>query len=227
MLLAEGIASGERHVGIAPLAGQSGCSDRFVATKACRVWERNCRDGVATIKHGICWWVCSLKGAYSETDPELAIAADLEKFLVEMGSGFAFLRRQKRITVDGEDFYLDLLFYHRRLRRLVVIDLKLGRFAPANMGQMEFNLRWLKKYETQAGEVDPIGLILCSEKSGERIKVFELAGRGIRVAEYLTELPPKKVLEAKLHQAVELVRVRQGQTEHPPTVDPPRKRKAK
>ncbi len=151
-----------------------------------------------------------LKGAYSEKDLESAILCDLEKFLVEMGSDFAFLARQKRITVDGEDFYLDLLFYHRRLRRLVVIDLKLGRFAPADVGQMEFYLRWLKKHESQPGEEEPLGLILCSEKSDERVEVFELAGRGIRVAEYLTELPPKKQLEHKLHDAVHLARARLG-----------------
>ena len=151
-----------------------------------------------------------LKGAYSEKDLESAILGDLEKFLVEIGSEFAFLARQKRITADGEDFYLDLLFYHRRLRRLVVIDLKLGRFAPADVGQMEFYLRWLKKHEMQPGEEEPLGLILCAEKSDERIEVFELAERGIRVAEYLTELPPKKQLEHKLHDAVRLARARLG-----------------
>jgi predicted nuclease of restriction endonuclease-like (RecB) superfamily len=149
-----------------------------------------------------------LKGAYSEQDLETAILRELEAFLVELGSDFAFLARQKRIVVDGEDFYLDLLFYHRRLRRLVVIDLKLGKFAPADVGQMEFYLRWLKKHEMRPGEDEPMGLILCAEKSDERIEVFELAARGIRVAEYLTELPPKKVLEQKLHDAVRLARAR-------------------
>ena len=143
-----------------------------------------------------------LKGGYSEKDLESAILRDLETFLVELGSDFAFLARQKRIIVDGEDFYIDLLFYHRRLRRLVVIDLKLGRFAPSDMGQMEFYLRWLKKHEMRAGEEVPLGLILCSEKSDERVEVFELEGRGIRVAEYLTALPPRKVLSKRLHEAV-------------------------
>lgn len=145
-----------------------------------------------------------LKGAYSEKDLETAILRDLESFLVELGGDFAFLARQKRINVDGEDFYLDLLFYHRRLRRLVVIDLKLGKFAPADVGQMEFYLRWLKKHEMRLGEDEPLGLILCAEKSDERIELFELAKRGIRVGEYLTELPPKKMLEQKLHDAVRL-----------------------
>jgi predicted nuclease of restriction endonuclease-like (RecB) superfamily len=114
-----------------------------------------------------------LKGAYSEKDLEAAILRDLETFLVELGGDFAFLARQKRIVVDGEDFYLDLLFYHRGLRRLVVIDLKLGKFAPADVGQIEFYLRWLKKHEMRPGEDEPLGLILCAEKSDERIELFE------------------------------------------------------
>ena len=151
-----------------------------------------------------------LKDTYSEKDLESAILRELESFLVELGSDFAFVARQKRITVDGEDFYLDLLFYHRSLRRLVVIDLKLGKFAPADVGQMEFYMRWLKKNEMRPGEKPPLGLILCAEKSDERIEVFELAARGIRVAEYLTALPPKKLLEQKLHHAVHLAQHRAG-----------------
>ena len=149
-----------------------------------------------------------LKGAYSEKDLETAILRDLEAFLVELGGDFAFLARQKRIVVDGEDFYLDLLFYHRRLRRLVAIELKLGKFAPGDVGQMEFYLRWLKKHEMRPGEKEPLGLILCAEKSDERIELLELAKRGIRVSEYLTELPPREVLEQKLHDAVKLARQR-------------------
>jgi predicted nuclease of restriction endonuclease-like (RecB) superfamily len=149
-----------------------------------------------------------LKGAYSEKDLETAILRELEQFLVELGSDFAFVARQKRIVVDGEDFYLDLLFYHRRLRRLVVIDLKLDKFAPSDVGQMEFYMRWLKKHEMRPGENEPLGLILCAEKSDERIELFELAKRGIRVGEYLTELPPKKELAQRLHNAVQLARAR-------------------
>lgn len=149
-----------------------------------------------------------LTGAFSEKDLETAILRDLERFLVELGSDFAFVARQKRIVVDGEDFYLDLLFYHRRLRRLVAIDLKLGRFSPAASGQMELYLRWLKKYDMKPGEEKPIGLILCAEKSDERVELLELESRGIRIAEYLTELPPKKLLERKLHEAVRLARAR-------------------
>jgi predicted nuclease of restriction endonuclease-like (RecB) superfamily len=151
-----------------------------------------------------------LKGAFHEKDLEAAIIRDLEAFLVELGGDFAFLARQKRIVVDGEDFYLDLLFYHRGLRRLVAIDLKLGKFAPADLGQMEFYLRWLKKHEMRSGEQEPLGLILCAAKSDERVELFELESRGIRVAEYFTELPPRDLLEKKLHDAVRLARERVG-----------------
>lgn len=149
-----------------------------------------------------------LQGAFSEKDLETAILRDLERFLVELGSDFAFLARQKRMVVDGEDFYLDLLFFHRRLRRLVAIELKLGRFAPTDIGQMEFYLRWLKKHEVRPGEEAPIGLILCAEKSDERVELLELESRGIRIAEYLTELPPKDLLARKLHDAVRLAQAR-------------------
>jgi hypothetical protein len=120
----------------------------------------------------------------------------------------AFLARQKRITVDNEDFYIDLLFYHRKLRCLVAIDLKLEKFQPAHAGQMEFYLRWLAKYEQQAHEKSPIGLILCSEKSDERVELLELDQKSIRVAEYLTELPPRDVLERKLREAIKTARAR-------------------
>ena len=153
-----------------------------------------------------------LKGAFHERDLEAAIIRDLEAFLVELGGDFAFLARQKRIVVDGEDFYLDLLFYHRRLRRLVAIDLKLGKFAPGDLGQMEFYLRWLKKHEMRPGEQEPLGLILCAEKSDERVELFELESRGIRIAEYLTELPPRDLLVSKLHKAVHLARERLGES---------------
>ena len=149
-----------------------------------------------------------LKDTFSESDLEAAILRELEAFLLEFGEGMAFLARQKRITVDNEDFYLDLLFYHRKLRCLVAIDLKLEKFKPAHVGQMEFYLRWLAKYEQQAHEKSPIGLILCSEKSDERIELLELDQKSIRVAEYLTELPPRDVLERKLREAIETARAR-------------------
>ncbi len=161
-----------------------------------------------------------LKGAFSEKDLEAAILRDIEAFLVELGSDFAFVARQKRIVVDGDDFYIDLLFYHRSLRRLVVIDLKLGKFAPSDVGQMEFYMRWLKKHEMCPGEEEPLGLILCAQKSEERIEVFELATRGIRVAEYLTALPPRKLLEEKLHHTVQIARQRIEAIESPKSASP-------
>lgn len=155
----------------------------------------------------------NLTGAYSEKDLENAILRELEKFLLEFGSDFAFLARQKRISVDEDDFYLDLLFYHRRLRRLVAIELKLDKFMPADTGQMDFYLRWLDKHERQTGEEPPIGLILCAEKSAPRVELLGLEQRGMRVAEYWTELPPRDLLERKLTDAMLLAREHVGQQE--------------
>ncbi len=149
-----------------------------------------------------------LADSYSEKDLEAAILRELERFLLELGTGFTFIARQKRITVDSEDYYLDLLFYHRRLRRLVAIELKLGRFQPADKGQMEFYLRWLERYDRQAGEERPIGLILCAGKTAEHVELLELSNSHIRVAEYLTDLPSREVLEKKLCQAIQTARLR-------------------
>lgn len=149
-----------------------------------------------------------LTGHYAEKDMEQAILRELEAFILELGSDFAFVARQKRITVDGEDYYLDLLFYHRRLRRLVAIDLKLGKFQAADKGQMELYLRWLEKYDTQQGEEPPLGLILCADKSEEHVELLQLDKSGIRVAQYLSELPPQKLLEQKLHESIRLARER-------------------
>jgi predicted nuclease of restriction endonuclease-like (RecB) superfamily len=143
-----------------------------------------------------------LKDTYSEKDFEAAILRELESFILELGVGFSFIARQKRITVDGEDYYLDLLFFHRPLRRLVAVDLKLDKFKPADKGQMELYLRWLEEHEMQPGEELPIGLILCAGKSSEQVELLQLHKSGIRVAEYMTELPPRKLLEKKLHQAI-------------------------
>ena len=140
---------------------------------------------------------------------EQAILRELEAFILELGSDFAFVARQKRITVDSEDYYLDLLFYHRRLRRLVAIDLKLGDFKAEYKGQMELYLRWLAKHEQEPGEAPPLGIILCSgHKKREQIELLELDASGIHVAEYLTALPAKEVLQAKLHQAIAQSRAR-------------------
>ncbi len=149
-----------------------------------------------------------LTGRFQERDVEQAILRELEAFILEFGSDFAFVARQKRISVDAEDYYLDLLFYHRRLRRLVAIDLKLGKFQAADKGQMELYLRWLEKYEQQPGEETPLGLILCADKSEEHVELLQLEKSGIRVARYLTELPPRELLEKKFHEAIVLARAR-------------------
>lgn len=149
-----------------------------------------------------------LRQGYDEADLEAAILRQLEAFILEMGRGFAFVERQKRMVIDGDDFYLDLLFYHRRLRRLVAIELKLGRFKAAHKGQMELYLKWLDKYERQAGEEAPIGLILCAESSREQVELLQMHKDGITVAEYWTELPSKAELEQKLHAALTEARER-------------------
>lgn len=149
-----------------------------------------------------------LKDAFQEQDLEAAILREMERFIMELGSGFAFLARQKRITVDDEDFFIDLLFYQRDLRRLVVVELKLGRFRPEHKGQMELYLRWLDRHERKAGEEPPIGIILCTGKDQGRIELLELDKTGIHVAEYLTALPPKAVMQRKLQEAAAASRAR-------------------
>jgi hypothetical protein len=130
----------------------------------------------------------------------------MEKFLLELGMDFSFIARQKRLTIGREDFYLDLLFYHRGLRRLIAIELKLEKFSAADFGQMELYLRWLDKYERRRGESSPLGLILCAERDEEQIELLELNRRGIRVSQYLTQLPPRALMEAKLNEAIRLAR---------------------
>lgn len=149
-----------------------------------------------------------LADTYSERDLEAAILREIEAFLLELGTGFAFVERQKRITLDGDDHYLDLLFFHRRMRRLVAIELKLGDFKAADAGQVELYLRWLDKHERQAGEQAPLGIILCAGKKRETVEVLDLDARGIHVAEYLTELPPRALLEDRLHRAIQAARDR-------------------
>jgi predicted nuclease of restriction endonuclease-like (RecB) superfamily len=143
-----------------------------------------------------------LKDGYLENDLESAILKELELFILELGGKFAFVERQKRMIIDGQDFYLDLLFYHRKLKRLVAIELKIGKFKAAYKGQMELYLKWLNKYEKEEGEAFPIGLILCAEASSEQIELLEMHKDGIMVAEYWTDLPPKAQLEAKIHSAL-------------------------
>ncbi len=143
-----------------------------------------------------------LQNTFLEKDLEDAILHDLETFILELGKGFTFVERQKRMIIDGEDFNLDLLFYHRKLKRLVAIELKLGKFQAKHKGQMELYLKWLDKYEKQEGENTPIGLILCAESSREQIELLEMHKDGIMVAEYWTDLPPKKQFEEKIHLLV-------------------------
>ncbi len=147
-----------------------------------------------------------LSDKYSEKDLESAILNELKNFIVELGNDFAFLARQKRITIDNDDYYIDLLFYHRRLKCLVAIELKLGRFKAEYKGQMELYLRWLEKYEIVEGENLPIGLILCADKNEEHIELLKLDKSNIKVAQYLTKLPDFKLLEQKLHQSIEIAR---------------------
>ena len=149
-----------------------------------------------------------LNDRFLERDLEDAILRDLESFLLEMGLGFSFVARQKRIQLDGEDFYIDLLFYNRKLKRLIVVELKQGSFKPEYKGQMELYLRWLAKHETETGEESPLGIILCAGKNTEQIELLELGSAGIHVAEYLTVLPPPAVLREKLHRAIETARMR-------------------
>jgi predicted nuclease of restriction endonuclease-like (RecB) superfamily len=149
-----------------------------------------------------------LSDQYSEKDLEASIIAELQRFITELGSDFAFLARQKRITIDDRDYYIDLLFYHRRLKCLVAIDLKIGEFEASYKGQMELYLRYLEKYEQVEGENSPIGLILCTGKNEEHVELMQLDKSNIRVADYLTALPPQKVLQEKLHRAVEIARNR-------------------
>jgi predicted nuclease of restriction endonuclease-like (RecB) superfamily len=142
----------------------------------------------------------NLKDTYSEKDLEKAILRELERFILELGNGFTFVERQKRMVIDGEDFSLDLLFYHRRLKRLIAIDLKIGKFKAAYKGQMELYLRWLEKNDMQPGEEQPIGLLLCAEGNREQIELLQLDAANIKVSEYITQYLPQDLLKQKLHQ---------------------------
>ena len=147
-----------------------------------------------------------LKGAYSERDLESAILRELEGVLLELGAGFTFVARQKRMIVGKDDFHLDLLFFHRHLRCLIAVELKLESFQPAHVGQMEFYLRWLDKHERAPGEAAPIGLTLCASADAEQVELLQLDAKSIRVSEYLTDLPPLPLLRERLHRAIEHAR---------------------
>lgn len=147
-----------------------------------------------------------LKGMYSEKNLEDSLIVHLEQFMLELGNGFTFVARQKRMIIDGEDFYLYLLFYHRRLHRLIAIDLKLGRFKPQYKGQMELYLRWLEAHEMEPGEESPLGLLLCTEGSKEQIELLQLDKAGIKVAQYMTELPPRELLIQQIRKSLDIAK---------------------
>ncbi|MBB5498687.1 YhcG family protein [Paraburkholderia sp. MM5384-R2] len=153
-----------------------------------------------------------LNDHYLEKDLEDAILREMEQFLLELGAGFTFVARQKRLQIDNDDFYIDLLFYNRKLKRLVAVELKLGAFKAEHKSQMELYLRWLAKHEheheQEPDELPPLGIILCAGKKQERIELLELDRSGIHVAEYLTVLPSRETLQAKLHQSIETARLR-------------------
>ncbi len=159
-------------------------------------------------KDPYCLDFLKLRDRYIEKDIEDAILRDMESFLLELGTDFSFIARQKRVSVDDTDYYIDLLFFHRRLRRLVAIDLKMEKFKPADKGQMELYLRWLQKYEVREGEGSPLGLILCAGRNDETIELLEMEKVGIRVAQYLTDALPKKVLQQKLHESIQRARLK-------------------
>jgi predicted nuclease of restriction endonuclease-like (RecB) superfamily len=148
-----------------------------------------------------------LRDSWRESDHEAAIIREMEAFLLELGAGFCFVARQKRIQIDDENFHLDLLFYNRKLRRLVAVELKIGEFKAAHKGHMELYLRWLDKHEREPEEASPLGIILCTGKKREQIELLELGKSGIHVAEYLTSLPLRAVLGEKLQQATERARL--------------------
>ena len=149
-----------------------------------------------------------LNDRYLERDLEDAILREIEQFLLELGAGFTFVARQKRLQIDDDDFYIDLLFYNRKLKRLVAIDLKTGDFRAEYKGQMELYLRWLARHEREPDENPPLGIILCTGKKQEQVELLELDKSGIHVAEYLTVLPPRETLQAKLRESIERARQR-------------------
>ncbi len=147
-----------------------------------------------------------LRDVYSEHDLESAILREIESFMLELGMGFTFVSRQKRMTIDGKDYYLDILFYHRKMKRLVAIELKLGDFEAGDKGQMELYLAWLKRHDREKGEEEPLGIILCAGKNAQHVELLELHRSGIHVATYWTKMLPKKLLENKLTEAIRMAR---------------------
>ncbi len=186
----------------------SGKPDEFIKKELSTLRNDNVMSPDLVFKSPYFLEFTGLKGMYSERDLEDSLVAHLEQFIIELGNGFSFIARQKRMIIDGEDFYLDLLFYHRRLHRLIAIDLKLGRFKAQYKGQMELYLRWLEQNEMEPGEESPLGLLLCTEGSEEQIELLQLDKSGIKVAKYMTELPPRHVLMQQIQKSLETAKTR-------------------
>jgi predicted nuclease of restriction endonuclease-like (RecB) superfamily len=182
--------------------------DELLSTELAALREHGAMGPDLVLKDPYILDFLGLQDRFLEKDLEDAILRELENFLLELGVGFTFVARQKRLQIDNEDFYIDLLFYNRRLKRLVAIELKLGEFKAADKGQMELYLRWLARHEQEPGEAPPLGIILCTGKKQEQIELLELDQTGIHVAEYLTGLPPRQLLEQKLHEAIALSKAR-------------------
>ena len=186
----------------------SGKLDEFIKKELSTLRENNVMSPDLVFKSPYFLELTGLKGFYSEKSLEDCLVAHLEQFIIELGNGFSFVARQKRMIIDGEDFKLDLLFYHRRLHRLIAIDLKKGRFKAEYKGQMELYLRWLEANEMEPGEESPLGLLLCTEGSEEQIELLQLDKAGIKVAQYLTELPPRNVLMQQIQKSLEIAKAR-------------------
>ena len=186
----------------------SGKPDEFIKKELSTLRDDNVMSPDLVFKSPYFLEFTGLKGFYSEKSLEDCLVAHLEQFIIELGNGFSFVARQKRMIIDGEDFKLDLLFYHRRLHRLIAIDLKKGRFKAEYKGQMELYLRWLEANEMEPGEEPPLGLLLCTEGSEEQIELLQLDKAGIKVAKYLTELPPRHVLMQQIQKSLEVAKAR-------------------
>ena len=186
----------------------SGKPDEFIKKELSTLRDDNMMSPDLVFKSPYFLEFTGLKGFYSEKTLEDCLLAHLEQFIIELGNGFSFVARQKRMIIDGEDFKLDLLFYHRRLHRLIAIDLKKGRFKAEYKGQMELYLRWLEANEMEPGEEPPLGLLLCTEGSEEQIELLQLDKAGIKVAKYLTELPPRHVLMQQIQKSLEAAKAR-------------------
>ena len=186
----------------------SGKPEEFIKKELSQLRDENTMTPDLVFKSPYFLEFTGLKGMYSEKSLEDSLIAHLEQFIIELGNGFSFVARQKRMIIDGQDFYLDLLFYHRRLHRLVAIELKLGGFKAQYKGQMELYLRWLEANEMEQGEDTPLGLLLCTEGSEEQIELLQLDKAGIKVAQYMTELPSRKVLQQQIQKSLSAAKAR-------------------